>query len=488
MATEDKRIDELPAVTELDGNSLMILQQNAAAMKMTVQQLLDYLNGQSQNAVLFVVQTLTEEQQHQARLNIRCGSIGEVSETCVASGKRASAQGNDTQATGNNAHAEGYSNVASGINSHVQGQNCVARGGSDHAEGGWTVSAGAYAHVQGVCNIIDEAIMYGYRAKYAHIVGNGKSEDARSNAHTLDWNGVPWFAGDRVMLGGTGMDDTKAVALMPVFVPQTLTEAQKTQARANIGAAAVGEGGGTVEGAVLYTAQELTEDQQAQARKNIGVKETVFVTVTAMYGDTPGAFDVDTVSMTFDEILAAYEAGNQVAVEVHVVEPDSRGEIFSTTLPLCAVSDSEVAFSVTQTGDTEMIIYCGFTMQKDGTRTLYSAAAYDMTVSDTRYLSPILPQAFTEEQKVQARANIGALADSELEGAVKDALALAKASGEFDGPKGDPFTYEDFTPEQLESLKGKTPVKGEDYYTDADKQEMVEAVLAALPVWEGGRY
>lgn len=38
--------------------------------------------------------------------------------------------------------------------------------------------------------------------------------------------------------------------------------------------------------------------------------------------------------------------------------------------------------------------------------------------------------------------------------AVNNALAEAKASGEFKGEKGDPFTYEDFTPEQLESLKG----------------------------------
>ena len=33
--------------------------------------------------------------------------------------------------------------------------------------------------------------------------------------------------------------------------------------------------------------------------------------------------------------------------------------------------------------------------------------------------------------------------------------------------------------------KGDTPVKGKDYYTDADKAEMVQAVLAALPSAEG---
>ena len=35
---------------------------------------------------------------------------------------------------------------------------------------------------------------------------------------------------------------------------------------------------------------------------------------------------------------------------------------------------------------------------------------------------------------------------------------------------------------------GKTPVKGTDYYTDADKTEMVNDVLAALPTWTGGSY
>lgn len=41
------------------------------------------------------------------------------------------------------------------------------------------------------------------------------------------------------------------------------------------------------------------------------------------------------------------------------------------------------------------------------------------------------------------------------------------------GDKGDP---------------GYTPVKGTDYYTDADKTEIVNAVLDALPTWEGGNF
>lgn len=38
------------------------------------------------------------------------------------------------------------------------------------------------------------------------------------------------------------------------------------------------------------------------------------------------------------------------------------------------------------------------------------------------------------------------------------------------------------------SQEGKTPEKGVDYWTEEDKAEMVDAVLAALPTWTGGSY
>lgn len=37
-------------------------------------------------------------------------------------------------------------------------------------------------------------------------------------------------------------------------------------------------------------------------------------------------------------------------------------------------------------------------------------------------------------------------------------------------------------------LKGDTPVKGTDYWTAADKAEIVNDTLAALPTWTGGSY
>lgn len=35
---------------------------------------------------------------------------------------------------------------------------------------------------------------------------------------------------------------------------------------------------------------------------------------------------------------------------------------------------------------------------------------------------------------------------------------------------------------------GYTPIRGTDYWTEADKTEIINDVLAALPTWTGGSY
>ena len=59
-------------------------------------------------------------------------------------------------------------------------------------------------------------------------------------------------------------------------------------------------------------------------------------------------------------------------------------------------------------------------------------------------------------------------------------LEALKVKGD-KGDKGDAFTYADFTPEQLESLKGPAPVRGVDYWTESDKTEIINDVLASIP-------
>lgn len=66
-------------------------------------------------------------------------------------------------------------------------------------------------------------------------------------------------------------------------------------------------------------------------------------------------------------------------------------------------------------------------------------------------------------------------------------LEALKVKGD-KGDKGDAFTYADFTPEQLESLKGPAPVRGVDYWTESDKTEIVNDVLAQIPNYNEGSF
>ena len=82
-----------------------------------------------------------------------------------------------------------------------------------------------------------------------------------------------------------------------------------------------------------------------------------------------------------------------------------------------------------------------------------------------------------------------------LKGEKGDAFVYADFTSEqlaaLKGEKGDAFTYSDFTAEQLAALKGEKgdkPIKGTDYFTNTDKTEIVDAVLAAMPNAEGVSY
>ena len=122
----------------------------------------------------------------------------------TASGNYSHAEGNATTSSGNASHAEGISTTASGVASHAEGISTTASNYYSHAEGFGTKASSSNQHVQGKCNIEDTA------GKYAHIVGNGTSDTARSNAHTLDWNGNAWYKGT-VSCDGTPTNDNDLI-------------------------------------------------------------------------------------------------------------------------------------------------------------------------------------------------------------------------------------------------------------------------------------
>lgn len=92
----------------------------------------------------------------------------------------------------------------------------------------------------------------------------------------------------------------------------------------------------------------------------------------------------------------------------------------------------------------------------------------------------------TGEVKLTA-GDVGAISQDDLQEATNEALAQAKASGEFDGPQGPKGDNGDTgaTGEQGEPGKdgtdgkdGYTPVKGVDYWTEEERNEIIEEVLS----------
>lgn len=128
----------------------------------------------------------------------------------TASGVNAHAEGGMNTASGDYSHSEGQGTTASGEVSHTEGNYTTASGYASHAEGEYTTAASDYQHVQGKNNIADED------GVYAHIVGNGPSDSSLSNAHTIDWDGNAWFAGDVYVKSGSGTNkDEDSVKLAP---------------------------------------------------------------------------------------------------------------------------------------------------------------------------------------------------------------------------------------------------------------------------------
>lgn len=106
----------------------------------------------------------------------------------TASGLFSHAEGQITIASGSAAHAEGSETEASGVMSHSEGCQTKAIGDCSHSEGYGTITKGFCQNARGKYNIENSG-------NYIEIVGNGQSDEKRSNAYTLDWNGSAWFAG-----------------------------------------------------------------------------------------------------------------------------------------------------------------------------------------------------------------------------------------------------------------------------------------------------
>lgn len=112
----------------------------------------------------------------------------------VKYGAASFAEGYAVEASGMLSHAEGMATTASGQYSHAEGQSSTASNLGSHAEGASTAS-GRWSHAQNF-NTIAASSYQTTIGKYndnqstnAFEIGNGTSNDARSNAFAVGWNG-----------------------------------------------------------------------------------------------------------------------------------------------------------------------------------------------------------------------------------------------------------------------------------------------------------
>ena len=183
--------------------------------------------------------------------------------------------------------------------------------------------------------------------------------------------------------------------------------------------------------------------------------------------------------------VALYHEGNAQTLPIGVprgLMPDMTPLIFSIGDVLeQTVAEIEAAFrtgrAVYVRDSNDYIPAFEFYVQRIKFRTFRNGEEVVITYDESSEVN----QRWSIERTQYAEGDI----DSVVDAAIDTALAEAKASGEFKGDKGDPGAT---GATGATGPAGYTPVKGTDYYTAADKNEMVSLVLAAMPTWTGGSY
>ena len=96
---------------------------------------------------------------------------------------------------------------------------------------------------------------------------------------------------------------------------------------------------------------------------------------------------------------------------------------------------------------------------------------------------------FETEAALKAAHPTGRIGESYLVGGYLYVWSATDGSwanvGSIQGPKGETGPA---GPQGPAGASGSTPQRGTDYWTEADKAEMVNSVLSALPTWTGGSY
>lgn len=158
--------------------------------------------------------------QANGKLSIAEGAFTQANgDYSIALGSKLSSADAPTKANGRCGVAIGYGCVADGNNSRALGQGVNTKGTLSTGIGDRITANGRLHFAIGKYNAVEEGDLY------AFSVGNGTSEEARSNAYTLDWEGNGCYQGKVesksgvLKLGNTEVTEEQLKALLALLTP-----------------------------------------------------------------------------------------------------------------------------------------------------------------------------------------------------------------------------------------------------------------------------
>ena len=123
----------------------------------------------------------------------------------TASGAHSHAEGSTTTASGTSSHTEGWKTQATAEGAHAQGYETIASGEASFAGGNRTIASQDFQTALGTYNAEDEDALF--------IIGNGDSNENRSNAFTVKDTGDVVIAGS-LKIGNTIFTEAQLIKIL----------------------------------------------------------------------------------------------------------------------------------------------------------------------------------------------------------------------------------------------------------------------------------
>lgn len=200
-----------------------------------------------------------------------------------------------------------------------------------------------------------------------------------------------------------------------------------------------------------------TDGKPTYNGETIGGENTIYI--PAKLNQLDETFTIET-SVTFEQIDTAYQSGQEQILKLFT--DDSNESIH--LLPLVLASPGQYYYFGMLFNNHSML---AAVLSNDE----WGFARFNLTETSASNVS------YNDTTVKGALDDLGSKSHTHSNKAILDKLSVAGRKLQYEGSdvglKGD---------------KGDTPVKGTDYWTPADKQEIVADTLAALPTWTGGSY